>query len=135
MFLLRKTAVRPLMYPRLVKLLKARFSEEGSNSRLEEEKIYRTFINYLKEVSAGRRTSVTLEKVLKFITGSEAEPVLGYGIDPHIVFDRFAKSFLPTSNTCVNKLTLPVGHMVPPNHAEIYAFFDYAFTNDYFGNI
>ncbi|XP_044165716.1 uncharacterized protein LOC122949746 [Acropora millepora] len=50
-FLLRKTAVRPLMYPRLVKLLKARFSEEGSNSRLEEEKIYRTFINYLKEVS------------------------------------------------------------------------------------
>ena len=86
-------------------------------------------------ILVGRRPSVTLEKVLKFITGSEEEPVLGCGIDPHVVFDRVAKSFLPTRNTCVNKLTLPVGDMVPPNHAGIYAFFDYAFTNDYFGNI
>lgn len=43
--------MRPLMYPRVVKLLQARFSEEGSNIRAEEEKVYRTFINYLKEVS------------------------------------------------------------------------------------
>ncbi|XP_020601636.1 uncharacterized protein LOC110040706 [Orbicella faveolata] len=50
-FLLRKTAVRPLMYPRVVKLLHAHFSVEGSNSRAEEEKVYRTFINYLREVS------------------------------------------------------------------------------------
>ena len=71
-------------------------------------------------ILVGRRPSVTLEKVLKFITGSEEEPVLGCGIDPHVVFDRVAKSFLPTRNTCVNKLTLPVGDMVPPNHAEIY---------------
>ena len=51
MLLLRRTAVQPLLYPHLVKLLKARFSEGGSNSRVEEEKIYRNFINYLKEVS------------------------------------------------------------------------------------
>lgn len=93
------------------------------------------FLKKLVFISAGRRPSVTLEKVLKFVTGSEAEPVLGYGINPHIAFDRFAKSCLPTSNTCVNKLTLPVGDMVPQNPAEIYAFFDYAFSNDFFGNI
>jgi len=48
--------VRPLMYPRVVKLLQARFSEEGSNSRVDEDKVYRTFLNYLKEVS-GEYTS------------------------------------------------------------------------------
>ena len=37
--------------PRFVKLLQARFSEEGSNSRTEKEKVYRAFVNYLKEVS------------------------------------------------------------------------------------
>ena len=52
---------------------------------------------------------------MKFVTGSEAEPVLGYGINPHIVFNPYAISCLPTSNTCTNKLTLPVGDKVPQN--------------------
>jgi len=40
-------------------------------------------------------------------------------------------SCLPTSNTCVNKLTLPFDDMVPPT----YSFFDYAFSDFSFGNM
>ena len=79
-----------------------------------------------------------MAKVIKFVTGSEAEPVLGYGINPHIVFNCYAISCLPTSNTCINKLTLPVGDKVckvPRNPDKSYEFFDYAFNSDYFGSI
>ena len=44
-------------------------------------------------------------KVIKFVTGSEAEPVLGCGVNPDIVFNPYAISCLPTSNTCIKKLT------------------------------
>lgn len=40
-------------------------------------------------------------------------------------------SCLPTSNTCVNKLSLPFDDMVPPT----YSFFDYAFSDFSFGNM
>ena len=36
---------------------------------------------------------------------------------------------------CVNKLTLPVGPNLPEDREEVFKFFDYAFTSDYFGNI
>ena len=68
---------------------------------------------------------------MKFVTGSEAEPVLGYGINPHIVFNPYAISCLPTSNTCTNKLILPVGDKVPQNPEKSYEFFDYAFNSDF----
>ena len=42
--------------------------------------------------TAGRRPSVPLEKVLKFVTGSKAESVLGYGKNPHIASDCFVLS-------------------------------------------
>ena len=76
-----------------------------------------------------------MAKLMKFVTGSEAEPVLGYGINPHIVFNPYAIAGLPTSNTCINKLTLPVGDKVPQNPQKSYEFFDYAFNSDYFGSI
>ena len=85
--------------------------------------------------SAGRRDNVSLPKILKFVTGSEIEPVLGYAIDPRIEFDKYAPSALPTSNTCINKLTLAIGDNLPPDRSDIYDFFDYAFTSDYFGII
>ena len=83
---------------------------------------------------AGRRPSVSIAKVLKFVTGSEVEAVLGYGVSPHITFDCNSMSFLPTSNTCINRLTLAIGDCVPDKAEEVYSFFDYAFLNDYFGN-
>ena len=74
-------------------------------------------------------------KTFPFVTGSEIEPVLGYAIDPRIEFDKYAPSALPTSNTCINKLTLPIGDNLPPDRSDIFDFFDYAFTSEYFGNI
>ncbi|XP_015757106.1 PREDICTED: uncharacterized protein LOC107336547 [Acropora digitifera] len=134
-FLLRKTAVVPLTKAKLIKLLRPRFSEEGSNQRQQENSVYRTFLEYLKEVTAGRGDTVSLQRILKFVTGSEIEPVLGYAIDPRIKFDKYAPSALPTSNTCINKLTLPIGDNLPPDRSDIFDFFDYAFTSEYFGNI
>ena len=63
---------------------------------------------------------MTLETVLKFVTATETEPILGYTIHPHIVFDKYSTSCFPTSNTCVNKLTLPVGACVPEDHEEVF---------------
>ena len=85
--------------------------------------------------SAGRRGPVTLETVLKFVTATETEPILGYSIHSHIVFDKYSTTCFPTSNTCVNRLTLPVGACVPDDLKEVYKCFDYAFTSEYFGNI
>ena len=75
-----------------------------------------------------------MEKILKFVTGSEVEPVLGYGVSPHITFDSRMTSFFPTSNTCINRLTLATGDCVPGNEDESYSMFDLAFVNDYFGS-
>ncbi|XP_044184710.1 uncharacterized protein LOC114947803 [Acropora millepora] len=49
-FLFRKTAVLPITYPKLVKLLEAIFSEMGTNRRQQEERTYQLFLSYLKEV-------------------------------------------------------------------------------------
>ena len=43
-------------------------------------------------------------------------------------------SFLPNSNTCINRLTLFIGDCVPDKAEEVYSFFEYAFLNDYLGN-
>ena len=61
--------------------------------------------------------------ILKFITGSESEPILGYAMEPRIEFDRYAPSPLPTSNTCINKLTLALGDNVPADRSDMYDFF------------
>ncbi|CAB4029344.1 G2 M phase-specific E3 ubiquitin- ligase, partial [Paramuricea clavata] len=82
MYLLRRTACHPLTYPRMVRLFTPRFSEEGSNVRLKEERTYRLYLNYLKEVAAARREHVTLSSILKFATCSEDEPILGFAIQP-----------------------------------------------------
>ena len=53
-FLLRKTAVVPLTKAKLIKLLRPRFSEEGSNQRQQENSVDRIFLEYLKEVTGER---------------------------------------------------------------------------------
>ena len=72
--------------------------------------------------------------MLKFVTGSEEEAVLGYGVSPHVVFDRHTVSFLPTSNICINRLTLATGDCVPKEKENNYNLFDYSFSDEYFGN-
>ena len=46
--------VVPLTKAKLIKLLRPRFSEEGSNQRQQENAAYRTFLEYLKEVTGER---------------------------------------------------------------------------------
>ena len=50
--------------------------------------------------------------ILQFVTGTDEEPPLGFGIAPHIEFVEKAREgtnypFLPTANTCGNTLYLP----------------------------
>jgi hypothetical protein len=51
LYLLRKSSVSPPTYPRLAKLFKPTFREPGTNGRILEEKSYRYFLKYMKEVA------------------------------------------------------------------------------------
>ena len=84
--------------------------------------------------SGGRRGDVTLNKVLKFTTGAEEEPVLGFVMNPSIQFVK-SISFLPTANTCINRLNLstPDADMAMPTDDVLFNLFDYAFLNAFFG--
>lgn len=69
------------------------------------------------------------------MTGADEEPVLGYAIKPSIEFALTATSYLPTSNTCINKLNLFIpenGDDVPTTEI-LFGLFDYSFSNNYFG--
>ncbi|XP_028412925.1 uncharacterized protein LOC114535799 [Dendronephthya gigantea] len=132
-FLYERSLAQNLTYSKLAKLLVPNFSEQGSNKRLLEESAYRGFLNYMKEIAAQRRGAITLGSILAFITASETEPILGYGVKPSISFNPDMQSCLPTSNTCINRLTLATGDKVPGDKEKLYQFFDYAFANTYFG--
>ncbi|KAH3735535.1 hypothetical protein DPMN_042070 [Dreissena polymorpha] len=54
----------------------------------------------------GRRWIVSLGKVLRFATGSEEEPMMGFVLHPTIKF-TVAGSFVPTASICANTLNLP----------------------------
>lgn len=81
-----------------------------------------------------KKGDVSLSSILKFATGSEEEPILGFHIHPSIAFVKNA-SLVPTSNTCINKLNLPIpsGSTEMPSHAFLFNLYDYAFSNAYFG--
>jgi len=82
----------------------------------------------------GRRGTIDLRSILRFATGTEEEPALGFALQPSIVFCE-AKSFMPTANTCINRMTLalPQGVQDMPSNDELFKFFDLAFSNTYFG--
>ena len=98
---------------------------------------------------AGRRNNLSLEYILKFVTGMDEVPVVGYGIqytairkytenirNTAIVFQEVQASFLPTANTCPNQLNLPLPSYekrLPSNITEVFDLYDYAFCNCYFG--
>ena len=71
--------------------------------------------------------------ILRFVTGSENEPILGFSIQPCIEFCDSMPSSFPVRNTCANKLTLPCGEIVPKEQDKMFEFYDMAFANQYFG--
>ena len=104
-------------------------------------------------VAAIPRT-VTLGMVLKFFTGDEVEPLLGYHVAPitYFVKAETPRAIMPTANVCINKLNLPrqVPQLPKPKSTsetpsneeeteftkkELFEKYDMAFLTDYFGKI
>ena len=110
--LFRPSGSYELTRRKLLALLKPNFSEEGSNAHLFENEVYDLFTKYTRLAASRQRGSVTLGHILQFVTGTDEEPPLGFGIAPHIEFVEKESTgtkcpFLPTANTCANTLYLP----------------------------
>ena len=86
----------------------------------------------------GRRGPITLGHMLRFVSGSEKEPLLRFQLHPSIVFVvSEQEKLLPTNNTCINQLNLPrasQSHKLP-NQKDLFNLYDYAFSNQYFGQM
>lgn len=80
---------------------------------------------------------ISLGHILQFCTGEDSEPVLGFQLDPSIVFKEADNDFLPTANTCSNCLYLPIPSLTKPlpDKTKLYNLYDYAFANNYFGRV
>ena len=71
-----------------------------------------------------------------FATATDEEPVLGYRKQPSIEFPPAEVSFLPTANTCICCLYLPVPSDIQkklPDDEELFNLYDHAFCSAYFG--
>ncbi|XP_052242055.1 uncharacterized protein LOC127852211 [Dreissena polymorpha] len=128
-----------LTLKRLMIILKAVFSENGSNRQTLEKDVYAIFVKYVREVASGRRGSVSLGHILQFATGTDEEPMLGFSIHPSIEFVEVQanSSFIPTANTCINciKLPRPSLEVKLPADTELFSLYDYAFMNSFYGLI
>lgn len=79
---------------------------------------------------------MTLGSILTFVSGTDEEPILGFKIQPSIMFPEAERTFLPTANTCINCLKIPrpaVASGVIPDDSKLFTIYDYAFTNTYYG--
>ena len=89
--LLRPGSQHKVNVPRLLQMLKPKFSEEGSNAIGYEKEVYMLFVRYVREVASGRRScgsrKLELCHILEFVTGASEEPVLGFAMNPYIEFD------------------------------------------------
>ena len=86
-----------------------------------------------------RRGAVSLGHILKFVTGTDEEPVLGFALHPSITFVKAESEskMIPTASSCINQLRLPrpsVGLKLL-EESKLFSLYDYAFTNDYFGQV
>ena len=73
--------------------------------------IGKNFLGYNMQyaiVAGGRRGNMTLGHILCFATATDEEPVLGYSLAPALQFIESA-CFLPTANTCINRMNLTRG--------------------------
>ena len=125
---------------KLLLLLQASVSEDGSNARKDENAAYQMFTKYCQEAGSGRRGNVSLGHILQFVTGADEEPPVGFQIQPSIVFvpanDGLLWSFVLTANTCTHTLNLPrstSGKTSLPNAKDLFSVYDTAFSNAYFG--
>ena len=84
----------------------------------------------------GRRGFVTLSSILRFATGAEKEPFLGFKLQLSLNFIvADSQNFLPTSNTYINWLNLPRATIKYnlPEQSHLSQLNDYDFSDQYFG--
>ncbi|CAG2187197.1 unnamed protein product [Mytilus edulis] len=83
---------------------------------------------------SGRKGTVTLQNILKFVTWADEEPVLGYAIKPSIDLAFPATSYFQTSNTCIYKLNFFISENGDdmPTTEILFRLIDYSFSNNYF---
>ena len=87
-------------------------------------------------ITSGRRGKVDLGSILKFVMGTEKEPLLGFKLHPSLFFIKTnEKNFLPSSNTYIKRLNLPraTSEYNLPDEKTSFHLYDYAFVNQYFG--
>ncbi|CAC5390781.1 unnamed protein product [Mytilus coruscus] len=99
---------------------------------LEEAMLLKYELQLMK--TGGRRGMVDLRCILRFATGTEEDPSLGYSINPSIHFVE-GSSFMPTANTCINKINLTIldSHEVSVGKDFLFNLFDYTLSYTYFG--
>ena len=83
---LLQPASTALTAKKVIQTLRPHFSVDGSRSCTREKELYSIFVHYIREVASGRRSSLQLEHILSFATGTSEEPVLGYTLQPTITF-------------------------------------------------
>ena len=74
---------------------------------------------------------ISLGGILQFVTGTNVEPVLGFAMEPRLLFvDVDAKlGFYPTANTCTNCMHLPIPTSTTPLPSKevLFKVYDYSF--------
>ena len=77
-----------------------------------------------------------LGSIIRFVTGTERKPPLGFNLEASLFFIKTnEKNFLPSSNTCMNRLSLPraTAEYILPDEKTFFHLCDFAFVNQYFG--
>lgn len=111
-YLLRPNSQHPITVPKLLELLKPKYSDQGSDALKYEKEVYQHFVRFLREVASGIRScgdeKLQLSHILTFVTGSAEEPVLGFALDPSIEFVKkdVGAGFAHTAHTCGNILSI-----------------------------
>ena len=82
---------------------------------------------------------MSLGDILKFVTGTDEEAVLEFALHPSITFVevKSESKMTPTASTCINQLRLlrPSVGLKLLKESKLFNLYDYAFTNDYFGQV
>jgi len=95
----------------LLDIMKAEFSEIGSNKCKAEIDIYKSFTAFLEQCAFDETSPLNLENVLMFITGTEVIPPLGFHKEISVKFLHSCAPdcmCLPTVATCALDLNLPI---------------------------
>ena len=63
--------------------------------------------------------------------------MLGFVLHPSLTFVEVSNSFLPTANTCINRLRIPHAstYLPLPKEEELFNMHDLAVSNTHFGQI